>query len=51
MQSIRILKDGRTRYGFHALEARTGSRDNLQKGLGQISAAVQREQLRRLARA
>lgn len=52
VQSIRARTDGRFRYGMHAMQNRGGkSKDSLTNGLGQISAAVQREQLRRLARA
>jgi hypothetical protein len=49
VQSIRELDRGRIRYGFHAIDDRTCGGD-LRKGLRHISAAVQREQLRRQAR-
>lgn len=50
VQSIRPRPKGEFRYGFHAIESRgKAAADSLNKGLGLISAAVQREQLRRLA--
>jgi hypothetical protein len=52
IQSARPLYGSKFRYGLHALEAPRGQAANdLQAGLARISASVQREQLRRLARA
>lgn len=48
IQSIRELDGGRFRYGVHSLEDKAFGSD-LRKGQQQISAAVEREQLRRLA--
>jgi len=49
VQSIRELDLGKIRYGLHAVEDRTSGGD-LRKGQQYISAAVEREQLRRLSR-
>ncbi len=49
VQSIRELDLGRIRYGLHAVEDRA-SGGELRKGQQYISAAVEREQLRRRAR-
>jgi hypothetical protein len=49
VQSMRDLGKGRFRYGFHALDDRTSGGD-LRKGQQVISAAIEREQLRRLSR-
>jgi hypothetical protein len=49
VQSIRQLDMGRIRYGLHAVED-TASGGDLRKGQQHISAAIEREQLRRLAR-
>jgi hypothetical protein len=49
VQSIREREMGSIRYGLHALEDKTSGGD-LQKGQQHISAAVEREQLRRLSR-
>ena len=49
VQAIRPRPKGVFRYGLHALESRDGKGKELAKGLGQISAAIQREQARRLA--
>ncbi|MCE9588973.1 MAG: hypothetical protein K8S99_00430 [Planctomycetes bacterium] len=52
VQSVRDAGAGRFRYGLHAVEARQGrSRSDLQIGLMKISLEVQRDQLRRMARA
>ncbi len=48
VQSVRELDEGRFRYGLHALADKSSGGD-LCKGQQQISAAVQREQLRRMA--
>ena len=48
VQSVRELGGGRIRYGLHSLTDRL-SGGNLRKGQQLISAAVEREQLRRLA--
>ena len=48
VQSIKPLGSGRTRYGLYCVEHRADA-SNLSKGLNQISMAVQRQQLRRLA--
>ena len=48
IQSVRQLDDNRIRYGLHNLSAAQDSGD-VQKGLREISMAVQRRQLRRLA--
>ena len=48
VQSIRELHGGRFRYGLHSLTDKSSGGD-LCKGQQQISAAVEREQLRRLA--
>ena len=50
VQSIKLLASGKTRYGLYCVEDRANVGD-LQKGLNQISVAVQREHLKRLARA
>ncbi len=50
VQSIKPLASGKTRYGLYCVEDRADA-GNLQKGLNQISTAVQREHLQRLARA
>ncbi|MHC4220385.1 MAG: PilZ domain-containing protein [Planctomycetota bacterium] len=49
VQSVREMDKGRIRYGFHSLDDKTSGGD-LQKGQQVISAAIEREQLRRLAR-
>jgi hypothetical protein len=49
VQSVRELPNGRRRYGLHGVDDRI-SGGNLQKGQQHISAAVEREQLRRLSR-
>ena len=49
VQSIRELDLGKIRYGLHAVEDRASGGD-LRKGQQHISAAVEREQLRRLSR-
>jgi hypothetical protein len=49
IQSIRPLEGGLIRYGLHAVDDRD-SGGNLQRGQQQISAAIEREQLRRLSR-
>jgi hypothetical protein len=49
IQSIREMGKGRFRYGLHAIEDRTSGGD-LRKGQQHISAAIEREQLRRLSR-
>ena len=46
VQSILELDDTRTRYGFHCIDQDPQCRE-LQKGLGKMSIALQREQLRR----
>jgi hypothetical protein len=48
IQSIRELGDNRYRYGVHSIEDKA-SRGDLRKGQQLISAAIEREQLRRLA--
>lgn len=48
VQSVRDLGAGRFRYGMHCTDERGGDR-TLVNGLQQISAAVQRQQLRRMA--
>jgi hypothetical protein len=48
VQSIRELDGGRFRYGIHSIEDKASGGD-LRKGQQHISAAVEREQLRRLA--
>ena len=48
VQSVRELDKGRFRYGLHSLTDNSSGGD-LCKGQQQISAAVEREQLRRLA--
>ena len=50
IESIRELSAGRFRYGLHCVDG-TATDETLRKGLPQISAAVQRQHLRRLARA
>ncbi len=50
IESIRESNCGRFRYGLHCVDARPG-REALRIGLQKISAAVQREHLRRLSRA
>ncbi|MHC4428160.1 MAG: PilZ domain-containing protein [Planctomycetota bacterium] len=49
VQSIRELDLGKVRYGLHAVEDRASGGD-VRKGQQHISAAVEREQLRRLSR-
>jgi hypothetical protein len=49
IQSVREMGKGRFRYGLHALEDKTSGGD-LRKGQQHISAAIEREQLRRLSR-
>ncbi|MHC4428161.1 MAG: hypothetical protein ACYS0D_06100 [Planctomycetota bacterium] len=48
IQSIRELGDDRYRYGVHSIEDKA-SRGDLRKGQQLISAALEREQLRRLS--
>ena len=48
IQSVRELHGGRVRYGLHSLTHKSSGGD-LRKGQQQISTAVEREQLRRLA--
>jgi hypothetical protein len=48
IQSVRELGGSRFRYGVHSIEDKTSGGD-LRKGQQQISAAVEREHLRRLA--
>ncbi|MHC4129011.1 MAG: hypothetical protein ACYTE6_02085 [Planctomycetota bacterium] len=48
IQSIREAAGGRFRYGVHSLEDK-GTGGDLRKGQQHISAAIEREQLRRLA--
>ncbi len=48
VQSVKDLCDGRVRYGFNAVEAKGAT---LLKGLQKLALDVQREQLRRQARA
>ena len=50
IESVRESNCGRFRYGLHCVDARP-SREALRIGLQKISAAVQREHLRRLSRA
>ena len=50
IESIRELEVGRIRYGLHCVDAKSTD-ETLRKGLQRISAAVQRQHLRRLARA
>ena len=49
IQNIREMDKGRFRYGLHAIEDKACGGD-LRKGQQHISAAIEREQLRRLAR-
>jgi len=49
IQSIRQLDQSRIRYGLHAIDDRMSGGD-LRKGQQHISAAIEREQLRRLSR-
>jgi hypothetical protein len=49
VQSVRQLDKGGFRYGLHAIEDKTSGGD-IQKGQQHISAAIEREQLRRLSR-
>jgi hypothetical protein len=49
IQSIRELEKGKIRYGVHSIDDKTTGGD-LHKGQQIISAALEREQLRRLAR-
>jgi hypothetical protein len=49
IQSMRQIGKGRYRYGLHAVEDKTSGGD-LRKGQQHISAAIEREQLRRLSR-
>jgi hypothetical protein len=52
VQSASETRWGTMRYGLHAVEAPRGhGKNGLQTGLGQIAAAIQRDQLRRMARA
>jgi hypothetical protein len=52
IQCAKQRSDGLFRYGVHAMEAQRGmAKGALQNGLSSISAAIQRQQLRRLARA
>lgn len=48
VQSVRELQPGKVRYGLFCLSGKTGS-GNLAQGLSQISMAMQRAQLRRMA--
>ncbi len=50
IESIRELEVGRIRYGLHCVDGKSTD-ETLRKGLQQISAAVQRQHLRRLSRA
>ena len=50
IESIRELEAGRFRYGLHCVDGKS-TNETLRKGLQQISATVQRQHLRRLARA
>ncbi|MEE9129216.1 MAG: PilZ domain-containing protein [Phycisphaerales bacterium] len=50
IESIRELEVGRIRYGLHCVDGKSTD-ETLLKGLQRISAAVQRQHLRRLARA
>ena len=50
IESIRELEVGRFRYGLHCVDGKSTD-ETLHKGLQQISATVQRQHLRRLARA
>jgi hypothetical protein len=49
VQSIKDLGAGRTRYGFLCADLSEKQRTPLKSGLQQISASIQRQQLRRLA--
>ena len=49
IQNIREMGEGRFRYGLHAVEDKACGGD-LRKGQQHISAAIEREQLRRLSR-
>jgi hypothetical protein len=49
VQSVRDLGEGRFRYGFRSVDEK-GAGGGLQKGQQFISAAIEREQLRRLSR-
>ena len=51
VQSVRDLGGSKARYGLHAIEAGRGQKNDLQRGLGSVTAAAQRDQLRRRARA
>ena len=48
VQSVKALPSGKTRYGLLCTGA-PGSSDNLGQGLQRISAAIQRQHLRRAA--
>ncbi len=50
IESVRELSAGRIRYGMHCVDGKATD-ETLSKGLQQISAAVQRQHLRRLSRA
>ena len=50
IESVRELSAGRIRYGLHCVDGKSTD-ETLSKGLQQISAAVQRQHLRRLSRA
>jgi hypothetical protein len=50
IESIRELEVDRFRYGLHCVDGKS-TNETLRKGLQQISATVQRQHLRRLARA
>ena len=50
IESARELNAGRIRYGLHCVDGKSND-ETLGKGLQQISAAVQRQHLRRLSRA
>lgn len=49
IQSVRNMDSTRMRYGLHCVDEK-GSGGNLEKGLSQMTMAIQRKQLRRLAR-
>ncbi len=51
IQSVRETGGSSVRYGLHAVEGAGRKPTELQRGLGEITAAAQRDQLRRLARA
>lgn len=49
VQSSQLMAKGRIRYGLHCVD-KIGSAGNLETGLRQMTMAIQRKQLRRLAR-